>query len=201
MNLQLRHRQSGQRAENGHEVMAFSTRPHAQLLAQGFTRGHYSSVLQVGCTADETAAQLAGRADRYLVIDDAPRAVERERARLICRPQARARHASIPGQWPRREFDLILLSDIIARLGRGELRLLAQRCAESLSDCGELVIFCDLSDGQRSQRLAAAEEIGNALGQLRQIQLTRHASAPGYLHQTILARHVAPSRRETFEAA
>ncbi|WP_170297774.1 class I SAM-dependent methyltransferase [Paracoccus litorisediminis] len=203
MNFQLRLGHSEQVNHNHRNVLDAEVE-QARAVTRQLTRRHYSSVLELGCSPVTAAADLARRADRFLALDDDPRNVEAARARLICRPQARVRHASVPRNWPRRAFDLIVISEMIARLNRFELRALARRCAETLSDCGELILFCDLEDSRSTvQRIAAAEEFRREFGRLRQLEITRHAHARSALHLTILARgQIVPRAQfETREGA
>nr|WP_246195289.1 hypothetical protein [Paracoccus litorisediminis] len=187
MNFQIRHGHSGHFTKDQNDLTG-NIAPSRALIDR-LTRRHYSSVLELGCSPVTAHAELARRADRFLALDDDAAHVAAAQTRLICRPQARVRQTSVPRNWPRREFDLIVISEMIARLNLFEQRELARRCAESLSDCGELVLLCDLEDSASVvQRIAAIEEFRRAFGRLRQLEINRHTHAGSVLHLTILAR-------------
>ncbi|MTH79915.1 hypothetical protein [Paracoccus aestuariivivens] len=187
MNFQLRHGHSGLLSAD--QNAPIRTAEHSHALIAHLSRRHYSSVLSLGCSPITANADLARRADRFLALDDDPRSVAAARARLICRPQARVRHTTAPKNWPRREFDLIVISEMIGRLNRFEQRELARKCAESLSDCGELILLCDLEGSARTiECISAIEEFRRSFERFRHLDITRHAHAGPILHLTITAR-------------
>ncbi|WP_167620118.1 class I SAM-dependent methyltransferase [Paracoccus ravus] len=160
----------------------------ARALVARLGRHHYSSILKIGCGTAPLNVELARRADRFLMLDRSAAAVTQARKFLLSRPQARVRQAS-PQHWPRRNFDLVVLSELPLGMTRFEPRLLARRCAASLSECGEIVVLCAGRD-DRMQRPGPAEAFLSEFRKFREMTTVWHPDLCAYMHQTLSA---APS--------
>lgn len=99
----------------------------------------YASAYEPGCANGELSAALAPRCDRLLVSDGAPAAVALARDRLAAHPHAVAIQAWLPDDWPAKDFDLIVLSEVAYYLGGSDLDRLLECVRQSLGPAGVLV--------------------------------------------------------------
>jgi cyclopropane fatty-acyl-phospholipid synthase-like methyltransferase len=120
-------------------------------------QARFASVIEVGCANGELAARLADRADRYLGLDCAARAVELARRRLSRHAQARVRQCFVPRHWPRRRADLIVLSEVVYYLTPEEIGALCERIDGSLLPGGAVVIVC--WTGETGTKLSGREAL------------------------------------------
>ncbi|WP_201192749.1 SAM-dependent methyltransferase [Pseudomonas fluorescens] len=102
-------------------------------------RARYRSVFEPGCANGELSAELAGRCDRLLCCDTAAAAVTLARTRLSLFEHAEVRHSRLPGDWPKEQFDLIVLSEIGYYLDAEDLRHVIQQATQSLTADGQLL--------------------------------------------------------------
>ncbi|WKZ86471.1 nodulation S family protein [Ralstonia pickettii] len=72
----------------------------------------FQRVFEPGCSIGELSAELALRCDELIACDSQPTAVATARARLRDFPHARVEHWTIPNDWPRATFDLIVVSEL-----------------------------------------------------------------------------------------
>lgn len=75
--------------------------------------GPFASALELGGSIGVFSAQLAPRCRRLTTIDGAPSAVSAARLRVGDRPQANVILGEIPGDIPRRPYDLVVASEIL----------------------------------------------------------------------------------------
>ncbi|MEI4488797.1 SAM-dependent methyltransferase [Frigidibacter sp. MR17.14] len=98
-------------------------------------RARYKRALEIGCSIGEMSKLIAQRSERLLALDFAPSAISDARELKI--PNADFIIATVPRDWPRGPWDLIVMSEI--------LYYLDSRCIDELAEC----IARDLSpDGQ-----------------------------------------------------
>lgn len=85
------------------------------LTVAALPKARYRSAFEPGCSVGELSAKLAGRCDRLLSCDREPRAVAAATARLagIAAGHARVEQRTMPDEWPRETFDLIVLSEFL----------------------------------------------------------------------------------------
>lgn len=83
---------------------------------------------------------LAKRCDRLLAIDAAEAPLREAKRRCADLSAVHFAKMFAPQQWPRGEFDLILLSEVIYYLSADDVRRLASRVARSLGKCGDVVL-------------------------------------------------------------
>lgn len=76
-------------------------------------RQRYGTAFEPGCSIGVLTAQLAPRCDALLACDAVPAAVTSARARTAGLPGVRVEQRTIPGQWPRGSFDLIVWSELL----------------------------------------------------------------------------------------
>lgn len=157
-------------------------------ILNALARSLYASVLEVGCSTGLLSRHVARRAERFLAVDVSDTAIRKTRGLLIGQPHACARVASVPGRWPRRSFDLILLSEMLYYLDPAELARLAAHCARTLRPGGEIVIVCYLGETETPLNGAAsAAAFIDAILDLRPLEIRTHATAKPYLHVSLQA--------------
>jgi SAM-dependent methyltransferase len=98
----------------------YEARKYALSLAL-LPRERYASAFEPGCSVGVLTAMLAGRCDRLLSCDMIAGAVAAARDRTSALPGVRVEQRLIPGDWPRGEFDLIVLSEILYYFGGTDL--------------------------------------------------------------------------------
>lgn len=120
------------------ETRWYEERKRAVTLA-ALPRRRFRSAFEPGCSIGLLTAELAGRCDTLLATDVAAAAVQIARVRLADRPGVTVTLMQTPQQWPGGSFDLVVLSEVAYYCGEGDLQLLADRAAGSLSADGVLV--------------------------------------------------------------
>ncbi len=114
----------------------YERRKRALLLA-ALPRERFRRCFEPGCALGHLSAELWERVDELLCADGSAAAVLATRDRL---PDAvRVQQLTIPDQWPRERFDLIVLSEVAYYVEA--LDVLAQRISESLDEDGVLVLL------------------------------------------------------------
>lgn len=122
----------------GFDSRWYEERKRAVLLAS-LPRRRYRSAFEAGCSTGAVTAHLADRCDRVLAVDLAPAALERAQRRLAGREDVEVRRAMLPAEWPRGEFDLIVLSEVAYYWGADDLDRGLGASVGSLSADGHLV--------------------------------------------------------------
>ncbi|MCE6960491.1 class I SAM-dependent methyltransferase [Cereibacter sphaeroides] len=146
----------------GHPSLAFGLserRMQTQALAF-LPRQHYRSVLELGCGAGALGRRLSGRADAYLGLDGDADAIKAAGAEPSPMAAMEFRQALLPSDIPDREFDLVVLSDILHELRPDQIRHLARRIGEvaPAADllCLRRMAFEEPGEAFRPQALLAA---------------------------------------------
>jgi SAM-dependent methyltransferase len=134
----------------------------ATLAALG--RPTYRSALEIGCSNGELSARIAPLCRRLVALDLSARAVALARQRLARHGHAEVQQATIPADWPEGRFDLIVFSEVLYYLDRGELEACAARMAASLAGRGEVVLVN--WRGKTGTPLSGREAAGIFMGEL-----------------------------------
>ncbi|GEP09082.1 class I SAM-dependent DNA methyltransferase [Methylobacterium gnaphalii] len=121
------------------ETSDYEREKYAATLA-ALPQDRYARALEVGCSIGVLTHQLAGRCETLVGLDVAAAALERARER--CRDHAHVdlRLGQVPNDWAEGAFDLILLSEVVYYLDRGDVERLAERVRGSLRDGGSVVL-------------------------------------------------------------
>ena len=126
-------------------------------------RVHYASALEIGCSIGTLTQPLAERCDAVLALDVAEAALTQARARCARLPHVAFANGQVPGSWPDGRFDLVLLSEVVYYLDRGDILRLADRLSRSLAPEGDVVLVhwlgpthYPLSGDEASEALIAA---------------------------------------------
>jgi trans-aconitate methyltransferase len=96
---------------------------------------HYRQVWEPGCSIGELTQLLAGRADEVDASDVSSTAVAVAQQATAALPGVRVRQATLPAPPPRRDYDLIVLSEVLYYLPDDE-RELTLRFAEDAAAPG-----------------------------------------------------------------
>jgi predicted TPR repeat methyltransferase len=104
------------------------------------TRPRYRRAFEPGCSIGLLTEQLATRCDLLLASDVNQQAIDRAAQRLAGHPAVRLHRRQLPVDWPQGRFDLIVLSEIAYYFDESDATGIGQRCAESLTDDGTLVL-------------------------------------------------------------
>lgn len=101
---------------------------------------HYRSGLEIGCSIGILTGHLAERCDEMLGLDVVPSALESARRNCAGTTNARFALATVPGEWPEGRFDLMVLSEVLYFLDRGDLARLVARVEGALEPDGDVVL-------------------------------------------------------------
>ncbi len=126
-------------------------------------RPHYDSALEVGCSIGVLTRQLAARCASLLSIDVAEEALAQARVRCEDLPNVQFARRRVPGEWPEGSFDLIVLSEVVYYLDRGDVDRLAERVGGAMRAHGDIVLVhwlgetnYSLSGDEAAERFMAA---------------------------------------------
>jgi 2-polyprenyl-3-methyl-5-hydroxy-6-metoxy-1,4-benzoquinol methylase len=99
----------------------------------------YRSAFEIGCSIGVFTRLLAGRCTQILAVDVAEEPLKLARQRCAGLRVAFERRF-IPREWPKEQFDLIVLSEVLYYFDQPDLTRVAERCAESLEPQGHAVL-------------------------------------------------------------
>jgi SAM-dependent methyltransferase len=99
----------------------------------------YRAAFEPGCSIGVFSALLAPRCDRLLCCDGAAAAVRAARARTEQLPCVRVEQRTLPEDWPRGRFDLIVFSELLYYFGDSDLSEVIHRGSTSLRPGGTLL--------------------------------------------------------------
>jgi SAM-dependent methyltransferase len=101
----------------------------------------HGRVLELGCAIGETSRRLGRISLRLLAIDGSPTALAEAVRRNPHSPHISFRYAILPGQMPRSQFDLIVVSELAYYLRQHQQKALADRMVWALAPGGMAVIL------------------------------------------------------------
>ena len=109
-------------------------------------RERYQSALELGCSIGVFTAMLAPRCARLLALDVAEIPLQKARARCADFPHVEFRRATLPGEFPDGNFDLMVMSEVGYYFAMPDLRALQTRIRRALQPGGDLVLVHYLPD-------------------------------------------------------
>lgn len=135
-------------------------------------RERYADALEVGCANGVLTARLAPRCDRLLAVDVSDTALAAARARCAGLPQVAFERRRMPDDMPEGTFDLILLSEVVYYLDRGDIARLARWLGGATRSRGHLLLvhWTGETDYPRTGDEAVTElrsHLGDAVGLLQ----------------------------------
>lgn len=142
----------------------YETAKYAATLAS-LPRPHYEAALEIGCSIGVFTKALAARCTQLLAVDLAVGALDAARRRCADLAHVRFAQAAVPGDWPQGRFDLIVMSEVIYFLDRGDIARLGEQVKGALRPGGDLVLVhwlgetdYPLSGDQATEALMAGTE-------------------------------------------
>lgn len=135
------------------------------LLLAALPAERYGRVYEAGCGTGHISVELADRCDALLASDGSTAALAVASGLLAGRPNATVARHALPADWPRRPFDLIVLSEILYFLDADACLATADAARRSAGDSGT-VVACDWRaeiDGHGHSGEAVHRRFGGAL--------------------------------------
>lgn len=106
------------------------------LTAAVLPRDRFRSAFEPGCSIGNLTAVLAPRCDRVLATDVVDEALTTARARLADQPHVTFARWALGDEWPRAQFDLIVLSEVCYYLDPAVLPAVLDEAAAHLAPDG-----------------------------------------------------------------
>lgn len=120
------------------ETSWYEERKRSVVLA-ALPRERFASALELGCATGVLTLELARRADAVLGVDASPTALARATDRAAGAAGVSFERRTLPADWPRGSFDLVVLSELGYYWSPEDLALAQARIAASLTQDGVLV--------------------------------------------------------------
>ena len=131
---------AGNRDPWGFETRWYEERKRSLTLA-ALPRRRFPAALELGCSIGVLTAGLADRCDTVVAVDIAEQPLRVARARLAERPSVTFERSTLPAEWPKGSFDLIVFSEVGYYFSAAELREVLGRCRDSLA-AGGVIVAC-----------------------------------------------------------
>jgi trans-aconitate methyltransferase len=97
------------------------------------------SAFEIGCSIGILRRQLAAYCESLFAIDVAPQALEQARMSMGLSNVEFAR-MQIPKKWPKKRFDLLVLSELLYYFCADDIRKIAHKSISSLTSCGAILL-------------------------------------------------------------
>jgi SAM-dependent methyltransferase len=152
----------------------YEARKYATTLA-ALPRARFRSAFEPGCSIGVLTRALAARCDMLLSVDVSETALAIARERCDRARNVRFRRMRIPGEWPARTFDLIVLSEILYYQSRRDIQATARKSARGLRAAGIVVLvnWLGATGTARSGDQAARQFIAQSRRRLRRVAWRR----------------------------
>lgn len=123
---------------------AFATSPYERAKYEttmaALPKERYANAFEIGCSIGVLSEMLASRCDRLLSVDASELPLKTARQRLTPYGHVTVSQMSIPTQFPKDQFDLILLSEVGYYLTVEDLQRARQEILDHLSPGGQLLL-------------------------------------------------------------
>lgn len=163
---------------------------YAQTLELLPRRLRHADALEIGCAEGRFTAQLARRVRSLLAIDVSEVALARAADRCADQPHVRFAHSDIVRDPLSGTFDLIVCSEVLYYVDRGELPAVARKLRDALTPGGHLLtahahVLRDSPDesGFAWQHEFGMKVIGKTLAATESLELVREILTPWYAVQ------------------
>jgi SAM-dependent methyltransferase len=123
----------------GYTSSAYERRKYATTIA-ALPRARFGRAFEPGCSIGVLTRMLAQRCTHLVAADVSEASLDRARARCHGMRLVNFRRMRIPAQWPSGTFSLIVLSEVLYYLSRGDVRDAARRTVRALRAGGVVVI-------------------------------------------------------------
>jgi SAM-dependent methyltransferase len=101
---------------------------------------YYESAIEIGCSIGILTARLATRCGRLHAVDTSPTAVKSAKTNCRSCNNVDIHIATAPFGLPHGSYDLLLLSEVLYYLDRGDLQSLADWCLTVAGDGAEVIL-------------------------------------------------------------
>jgi predicted O-methyltransferase YrrM len=176
----------------GYRISAYEAGKYALTLAS-LQKPRYARGLEIGCSNGELSWRLALRCDRLVAVDLSERAAESARQRLSRRGNAQVQVATVPQDWPSGRYDLIIFSEVLYYLDKGEMQRLVRRVSRCLQGRGEILLVNWLGEtGTAVSGREAANSFIRGLRRLCRFHLDLTRRPEFVLHRLLLPDRALP---------
>lgn len=103
-------------------------------------RESYISAFEIGCSIGVLTEKLTRKCAHILAIDVTEKPIERARKRLAAIGSVEFKVMSVPAEFPKQNFDLILLSEVGYYFSSEDLQKLQVLIADHLSNSGHVLL-------------------------------------------------------------
>lgn len=121
------------------ETSPYERDKYAATLA-ALPRPNYAEAFEIGCSLGVFTAQLAPRCGHLLAVDVSEAALAQARQRNADLPQVEFRLMQVPEEFPRQQFDLILVSEVGYYWSAADLARAADQLVAGLLPGGQLLL-------------------------------------------------------------
>jgi SAM-dependent methyltransferase len=111
-----------------------------QVTLAALPSARYRRALEIGCSIGVLTLDLAKRCDHLLAVDASPLALDDARRRCAQLKNVEFSQMFVPRDWPRGEFDLILLSEVVYYFDPSDVNELCRRVIGSLAVRGTIML-------------------------------------------------------------
>jgi trans-aconitate methyltransferase len=98
------------------------------------------SAFEIGCSIGILTRQLAAYCESLFAIDVAPQALEQARMNCLGLSNVEFARMQIPKKWPKKRFDLLVLSELLYYFCADDIRKIAHKSISSLTSCGAILL-------------------------------------------------------------
>ena len=123
----------------GFETSPYERAKYAATLA-ALPRTHYAEAFEIGCSLGVLTAQMAPRCGHLLAVDVSEAALAQAQARCAALPQVEIKPMRVPEEFPSRQFNLILLSEVGYYWSPADLARAADQLIAALNPGGQLLL-------------------------------------------------------------
>jgi SAM-dependent methyltransferase len=147
----------------GYTTSAYERHKYAATMA-ALPRAHFGCAFEPGCSIGVLTRMLAPRCTHLVAADISEASLDRARAWCRGVRNVSFRRMLIPARWPRGTFDLIVLSEVLYYLSRGDVRDTVRRRLPALRAGGVVIIvhFLGATGTARDEDQVAREFIRQA---------------------------------------
>jgi 2-polyprenyl-3-methyl-5-hydroxy-6-metoxy-1,4-benzoquinol methylase len=104
---------------------------------EALAKAKYATALEVGCSIGVFTRLLSERCTSLLAIDASPTAIE---VAKLANPEVSFLAATLPQEFPKGRFDLIVLSEVLYYFTELDLKRVAQSCVDAITQNGEIIL-------------------------------------------------------------
>jgi 2-polyprenyl-3-methyl-5-hydroxy-6-metoxy-1,4-benzoquinol methylase len=108
-----------------------------QATIEALAKPKYAAALEVGCSIGVFTKLLSERCANLLAIDASETAIE---VAILANPEVSFLAATLPEEFPKGRFDLIVLSEVLYYFSKPDLKRVAQSCMDAITQGGDIIL-------------------------------------------------------------